>query len=60
MSWGDATQREYERLENDFFGRDETIDFQTCDHCGQEVEEWEVINGDVTCNECKIYNKEHE
>ena len=35
MSWSEATQREYERLEDDFFGRDETIDFQTCDHCGQ-------------------------
>ena len=60
MSWGDATQREYERLEEEYFGRNETIDFETCDHCGEEVEEFEIINGDVTCLICKQYNQEHE
>lgn len=60
MSWVDAMQREYERLEDDYFARKETIDFETCDHCGEDVEEFEIINGDVTCLSCKQYNQEHE
>ena len=60
MSWGDATQREYERLEDDFFGREETIDFQTCIYCDAEVEDFELIDEEVVCYECKKYNDEHK
>ena len=60
MSWGDATQREYERVENDFFGRDETIDFEICIYCDEEVEDFELIDEEVVCYECKKYNDEHK
>jgi hypothetical protein len=60
MNWGEAMQNEYDRLERAYFEREESIDFQICDHCGEEVEEWELINDDITCNDCKIYNDEHK
>ena len=60
MNYGDATQREYERLEDDFFGREETIDFENCIYCDAEVEDFELIDEEVVCYECKKYNDEHK
>ena len=60
MSYGDMIMDEYEHLERAYFGREETINIETCVHCGEDVDEWEVINDDVTCLKCKKYNEEHE